>query len=536
MKFVLLLILSFSAFTIFSQTPTLVWNKTYGGSQTELFGAFATTSLFFGRWATVASDVNDQIYIATTSNSNDFDVRANFGEEDVWVISLNNQGDTLWTKILGGSGSERVLRVRAKSGGGCYVVGHSRSSNGSFAANSTTNSYADGFIASLNADGTTAWLRMYGGSSDDFLHDVMETSDGQLMACGESISSDGDLSNTGTGMNWVVKINPANGDLIWSKTFLGPDGASNDRLENLFRLVELSNNEILLTGYTTPDFNDFNLDRVHIMKINLAGDLIWTKKIGAAGGGDYPCAILAAENGSFWILSRLATTVGGAGQASNFYGGGSDFWLTKLNNNGEITFEKNYGGTNLDVPYDMLFAADGSIYLAGMSRSNDLDVTLEGFGLADFWMLKINPSDGAIIYSNRFGGSSNDFCSGIALTQNGNSIFLVGGTDSNDGIIANFRGVRDLWVLRLMYDTQLGISSLEQRNWLIYPNPAKDFVFIGGNNDLIHATLFDLNGSIVLENKITTGFSVAELSPGMYFLKLSNASGTIETHKLVLEK
>jgi hypothetical protein len=536
MKLSLIIIPNLSAFVLFSQTPTLVWNKTFGGSQTELFGSFATTSLFFGRWAAVASDVNDQIYIATTSNSNDFDVYTNFGEEDVWVLSLNHQGDTLWTKILGGSGSERVFRVRARSGGGCYVVGHSRSSNGGFASNFTTNSYADGFIASLNADGTTAWLRMYGGSSDDFLHDLIETSDSQLMACGESLSSDGDLSNTGSGLNWIVKINPANGDLIWSKTFVGPDGSSNDRLENLFRLAELSNHEIVLTGYTTPNFNDFNLDRVQIMKINLAGELIWTKKIGAAGGGDYPSAMLPADNGSFWILSKLATTVGGAGQASNFYGGGSDFWLTKLNNNGEIIFEKNYGGTNLDVPYDMLYAAEGSIYLAGMSRSNDLDLTLEGFGLADLWLLKINPNDGSIIYTNRFGGSSNDFCSGIALTQNGNSIFLVGGTDSNDGIISNFKGVRDLWVLRLMYDTQLGFSTCEQRIWSIYPNPAKDFVFIAGDNSVVYATLFDLNGSLVFENKITNGFSVEGLSQGIYFLKLSNSLGINEIHKLVLRK
>lgn len=132
MKLYLTILLVSIVFLSKTQTPTLTWNNTYGGSQTELFGAFATTSLFFGRWAAVACDENDQIYIATTSNSNDFDVKENNGEEDVWVLSLNHLGDTLWTSILGRSKSERVQRVRARSGGGCYVLGHSRSSDGSF--------------------------------------------------------------------------------------------------------------------------------------------------------------------------------------------------------------------------------------------------------------------------------------------------------------------------------------------------------------------------------------------------------------------
>ena len=533
----------FTLLTIFAlpaisqnQSPTLVWNKTYGGSQAELVGVFVTTSLFFGRWAAVDSDENDQIYIGTTSSSSDFDVSANFGDEDVWVISLNHLGDTLWTKVLGGNSSERVLKVRAKAGGGCYVVGHSRSDNGSFTDNSTANGYADGFVASFNANGSMNWLRMYGGSSDDFLHDIIETSDGNLVACGESISNDGDLAGAGAGFNWIIKINSENGDIVWSKTYPGPDAPSNDRLENVFRLAELSDNNIILTGYTTPDFNDFNLDRVHIMKLNQDGGLIWTKKIGAVGGGDYPCAILAAENGSFWVLARLVANLGGSGDAANYYGGGGDFWLVKLNSDGDITFEKNYGGSNLDIPYDMLYAADGSLYLAGMSRSNDLDVDLEGFGLVDYWMLKVNPEDGSKLYTMRFGGSSNDFCSGIALTQDGNSIFMVGGTDSDDGIIGNFKGVRDLWVLRLMYDGNLTIENNAIPYLVIYPNPTREFIYLSSpNQDLFDIELLDINGRRIFHKFQTDHMDVSTISRGIYLLQVLSNSGAKEIRKIVLD-
>ncbi len=537
MKIFLLCIVLCSTFFSISQSPTLVWNKTYGGSQAELVGAFATTSLFFGRWAAVDADENDQVYITTTSTSNDDDLSANNGEEDVWVLSLNQNGDTLWTQVLGGSQSERVLKVRARTGGGCYVVGHARSSNGSFTQNHTNNGYADGFVAAFSSSGTLNWMRLYGGSSDDFLHDIIETNDGYLMACGETISSDGDLNNTGNGMNWVLKINANDGAVVWSKTYIGPDGQSNDRLENVFRLTQLTDNDIVLTGYTTPDFNDFNLDRVHVMKINLAGDLLWTKKIGASGGGDYPCAILPAENGSFYVLAKIVAAVGGGDDAANYYGGGGDFWLVKLDAAGDITFEKNYGGSNLDVPYDMLYAADGSLYLAGMSRSNDFDADSETFGLADYWLLKINPENGAIAYKQRFGGSSNDFCSGIALTQNGNSIFMVGGTDSNDGIVSNFKGIRDLWVLRLMYDTQLGFQQLEQDFPFAYPNPTRNAVQItNSENILFDVTLRDLNGRLLLQKLMTQSLELQNISSGVYLLQITDPATGFETvQRLVVD-
>ncbi len=538
MKIVLSFILFVSSYYAYSQSPTLVWNKTYGGSQTELFGAFASTSLFFGRWAAVDADQNDQVYIATTSTSDDGDLTSNSGNEDIWVVSIDSQGDTLWTTVLGGAESERVLKVRARTGGGCFVVGHSRSSNGSFIGNSSSDAYADGFIASFSPDGTLDWLQLYGGSSDDFLHDVIETNDGNLVACGETISVDGDLANTGTGMNWVIKINPTDGAVLWSKTYVGPDGASNDRLENVFRLAQLSDDNIILTGYTTPDFNDFNLDRVHVMKINLEGDLLWTKKIGASGGGDYPCAVLPAEDGSCFILSKLVAAIGGNDDADDYYGGSGDFWLVKLDAAGEITFEKNYGGSNLEVPYDMLYAADGSLYLAGMTRSTDLDAESEAFGLADFWFLKVNPADGEITYEKRFGGSSNDFCSGIALTQNGNSIFMVGGTDSNDGIIENFQGVRDLWVLRLTYDTELGLQNTKNNVPFVYPNPASQSIHIASeNNALFDLNLVDLNGRTLIHKTSSNTLSLDTIWNGVYLLYIVDSSTGLSTiQRVVVQK
>jgi len=512
----------------FAQQPEIGWTKTLGGSSTELHGSFATVGLFFGRWAAVDIDHNDKIYIATTSKSNDFYVSTNNGEEDVWVICMNMDGDTLWTKVFGGSSSERVLKVRALSSGGCIIVGQSSSTNGDFSSNHS--SMPDGFLIRLDEYGNVVWNKMYGGTDMDFLYDVIETSDGYLMACGESTSFNGDLLGTGNGFNWVIKINKETGNRVWSRKYLGPDGTSNDRLENMFRLTELPNNRIILTGFSTPDFNNFNIDRISVFSIDLDGNLQWVKKIGATGSGDYPTAILPADNNNFYILGRLQATIGGAGNASNSYGGGGDFWLVKMDNNGTILWEKNYGGSNLDVPYDMVKDDDGYIYMTGMTRSENYDASHSQWGGTDFWLLKVN-QQGDTIYTKRMGGSANDFASGIALSQSQNNIILVGGVDSNDGMVQGNHGDRDLWVVKLN-DLTTTVSTLPASTLTLYPNPAQTVLNISysDNNTAYRVEIFDTFGRLCMTVDSQNGkqaIDISSMNDGVYILVIKDKNNMV---------
>lgn len=538
MKRIILFLTFFVAFSnIFPQTIDTLWTRAYGGSGYELFGTFATVSMYHGRWADIAIDENKRICIATTSQSSNYYVNQNNGYEDIWVIGLSSNGDTLWTKIYGGSSYERVLRVKAVNGGGWLIVGASSSSNGSFSSNHSTSGTYDGFIIRLDSQGNELWRKMYGGSSDDYLYDVIETSDGYYMACGEAYSSDGDLAGTIDAMNWVIKINKQNGNIVWSKTYYGADSPSLDRLENLFRITETTDNKIVMTGYTTPDYNNINLDRINIIKIDLSGNVLWTKKIGAPGGGDYPAAILPAENGGFYILAKLFGTVGGGGDASNYYGGSGDFWLVKLDASGNILFNKNYGGTNLDVPYDMKYSSDGNLYLSGLTRSTDLDATSGAIGGTDFWLLKVNTS-GDTLYTRRYGGSSNDFCSGIAITASGDTIYLVGGTDSNDGMVHGFKGLRDLWIVKTVQSTTSYSSKVASNTVKIFPNPTKAIVEISCQGSLPSTIkICTLTGQTILQREFTNRLDISHIQSGFYLLQLIDKSGYIlKTEPILIEK
>jgi len=503
-KFFLLLMTIFFVNALSSQVPDLTWSKVMGGSDIEAHGTSGIISRFFGRWVAIDVGQNNQIYIATTSRSNNGFVSGNHGEEDVWVVSLNNSGDTLWTKVFGGSTSERALQIRALSDGGCIVVGHSYSRDGAFVTNSETGS--NGYLARLDNAGNIVWFRMYGGTNFDYLYDIIETSDGYLMACGEAYSEDGDLLNAGDGMNWLLKVNPANGNIIWSKTIPGPDAPSNDRFENVFRLNEITPGNIILTGYTTPDFLNFMLDRISVISVDLNGTALWTKKIGGAGAGDYAAGVVPGENGDFYVLGKINTNVGGAGDASNFYGGNGDFWLVKMNNQGTILWNKNYGGTNSDIPYDMKRDSNGNLYLVGYTASNNNDATHSIFGQNDMWLLKVN-AQGDTIYTKRFGGSSDDFASGIAFSQNENTFFISGATESNNGTFSGLYGARDIVVLRMDYEA--------------IPNEYQLTIQVNGQgatNPAVGSYMYEEGEQIPLQ---------ANPSAGWYFVNWTDALGTV---------
>lgn len=494
--------------------PTMVLQKTIGGSQQELVGTFATISFNFGRMALMDIDENGILYIASTSTSIDNYIPSNSGQEDIFLIAMDTLGNIHWTRMLAGSSYERVHRVKARPGGGCIVICNSSSTNGNFSQNHSTTFY-DGAVFVYDSNGNTVWSKMYGGENDDFLYDIIFVSDGNWMLCGESYSTTGDLSGTGTGMNWVIKINPNNGNIIWSKTFLGPDGTSSDRLENVYRLTQISNGNIILTGYTTPDYNNYDLDRISILSITLSGNLNWVKKIGAPGSGDYPAAIVDNGVNSFYIFGKLQGTVGGGGDAANYYGGNGDAWIVKLDYSGNIIWEKNLGGSNLDLGYDLKLNSEGYIYLAGATRSNNYHASLPGYGLMDYWLIKMN-QNGDTIYTQKFGGSANDFATNIVLSPDGNKIFMVGGTESNNGNVTGYMGNRDLWFIRLDYPSDLepnygirddgGVNLPEITYW--YTGQASDITekaFEFDNNNFGTIQDFYLKGSAVKTWKSGSG-------------------------------
>jgi hypothetical protein len=145
------------------------WARTYGGSGRD-FGFDLCES-------------GDGGYVLTG-----FTTSLGAGKKDVYVVRIDASGDTLWTRTYGGVEDDAGAAVCRTSTGHYVVTGRTQS----FGAG-----LADVYLLKLDANGDTLWTRTAGGDQPDWGSDLCETADGCYLVAGSygshSSNSDGYL-------------------------------------------------------------------------------------------------------------------------------------------------------------------------------------------------------------------------------------------------------------------------------------------------------------------------------------------------------
>lgn len=520
LSYVLLFLPYLFTLSLSAQVPDSIWTGAFGGAGDEVIGLNSPNS-FGNNMASAAFDALDGTsYLATSSSSTVIYGRANAGSEDVMLIHLDQNGDTLWVKVFGGSGVDRVSKVRSVSSGGVILVGFTTSNNGAFTGN---HGAYDGFMMRISSEGSVLWTKLYGGSNNDYLYDVVENPAGNFVACGEAVSSDGDLSAAGNGLAWVLFATGVSGNMGFCVAPVGPNGASANGLENFTVIRRLNDGSgYLLSGFTSPDFNNFNLDDIWVCKINFTGAVLWNKTYGSTDGRDGSGALLDMGSGEFMIVGVL----GGAGGYPTYRGGNGDGFVIRCNAAGDTLWTRSYGGTDWDFFHDAVVDQESNVYLAGFSRStNQLLVGQPQFGLADYWLVKIN-ANGDTLYTKRMGGSEFDAATGIAYSDVEDDFILTGRSNSSNGWISGANGGRDMWAIRFQNIVTL-FGSKESSAPHPYPNPFNDELFVNTPFENTQFTLRDIAGKTIFEQRVYSigAHSIKppmHLNTGVFFLEISN--------------
>ena len=169
----------------------ILWKKTLGGSWFEI--AYSVASFYDGG-----------VVVAGYTESNDGDVRGNHGGRDFWVVRLDEDGRVLWSKTLGGSYDESAFSVAPLPEEGLVVAGYSESNDGDVGEN---HGGKDFWIVRLDEDGNFVWGRVLGGSGDDWANSLIVLDENTIVVAGTTWSSDGDVKrNHGNTDFWVVKL------------------------------------------------------------------------------------------------------------------------------------------------------------------------------------------------------------------------------------------------------------------------------------------------------------------------------------------
>ena len=309
---------------------SVAWQKTYGGAGYDSYPAPQQTS--------------DGGYIVA-GGTNSFGA----GGYDFWVLKLNADGSVAWQKTYGGVGGYDIaFSIQQTSDGGYIVAGQTTS----FGAGNT-----DAWVLKLNPDGSVAWQKTYGGAADDFAYSIQQTSDGGYIVAASTSSFGAGSTNA-----WVLKLN-ANGSLAWQKTY---GGTAQDFAGHI---QQTSDGGYIVAGYTTS-FGAGNYD-AWVLKLNPDGSVAWQKTYGGAG---YDLAGIQQTSDGGYIV---------AAATSSFGAGNYDAWVLKLNPDGSVAWQKTYGSTGDDSPGIIQQTSDGGYIMPGYTTSF-------GAGNYDAWVLKLD--------------------------------------------------------------------------------------------------------------------------------------------------
>ncbi|QMU27540.1 T9SS type A sorting domain-containing protein [Adhaeribacter radiodurans] len=395
-----------------SLAQTKLWEKTYGGNQSDGLARAQQTS-----------DGGHILGGTSSSGISGDKTEASRGEEDYWIVKLNLDGSKAWDKTFGGNKSDYLASVQQSSDGGYILGGYSYSGkSGDKTENNKGDFSTDYWIVKLNTSGQQEWDKTLGGTESDFIVTVQQTSDRGFILGGYSgsgISGDKSQGVNGSWDYWVVKLKE-DGSKEWDKTFGGNES------DALTSLIVTPDDGFLLGGYSASD---------------KSGDKSESKKSDCTDDGGSPCL---------------------------------DYWVVKITSEGTKEWDKTFGGYEDDVLNALALAPDGGYLLGGLSESGKSidksepardDTEDDVFG--DYWVIKIG-KDGSKIWDKTFGGNKYVNLTSLLTTPDGG--YLLSGFSNSDrgGDMGIRRGIGNTWVVKIdTAGTKLWDTSLESGSQLL---------------------------------------------------------------------
>ncbi|QMU31044.1 T9SS type A sorting domain-containing protein [Adhaeribacter radiodurans] len=432
---ILLLLLTLPVLT-FAQNK--IWDKTIGSSDWDVLSSIQQTQ--------------DGGYILggySGSNISEDKSQNSRGGDDFWVVKLNASGAKVWDRTLGGTSDDFLTSIQQTSDGGYILGGRSQSGIGGNKSQASKGEW-DYWVVKLAANGTKAWDKTLGGSGNDYLYSVRQTSDGGYILGGWSDSGIGGnktQANKGESDYWVVKLN-ANGSQLWDKTFGG------NQADELAALEQTNDGGYILGGFSSSGIsgdksqNSRGFKDYWVIKISANGNKSWDRTYG--GASDDNLTSLHQTNDGGYILggSSYSEISGEKSQANK---GDTDYWVIKIGANGTKAWDKTYGGNQADDLAALQQTSDGGYVLGGTSRSGlSGDKSQTSKGIEDFWVVKLK-ANGSKFWERTLGGSPNpNPLASLQQTSDGN--YILGGSSINDASgdkSEDSKGSNDYWIVKL---------------------------------------------------------------------------------------
>lgn len=205
------------------------------------------------------------------------------GGGEIYVVKTDDKGDTLWTQVYGGTGTDDGDDIQQTTDGGYIITGNTSSFSAGI--------WRDVYLLKITSTGVVQWSRAYGKAGEtDYGMSVQQTIDGGYVVGGYTRSY-----GAGDYDMYLIKTD-VNGDTLWTKTY---GGTGKDRC---YSVQQTTDTGFVLVGVTESyGVDPLNSYDVYVVKTDANGDTLWTKTYGGIWG-DYGQDIKLTTDGGYIIL------------------------------------------------------------------------------------------------------------------------------------------------------------------------------------------------------------------------------------------
>lgn len=299
---------------------------------------------------------------------------------DIYVYRVDECGNRLWFKIIGGGAADGAKSIEELSNGDFLLSGHYDGSTG--------------FVSKLDQNGNLLWLKTYAGL--EWIFNAVEAGNGDIICVGKQAN-----------LSCVLMRLDGNGNVLWSKNF-------NNFGQMPLYVHELTTGEIVfLSTFNVPGKD------MALAKTDANGTIIWSMGYGV-GYSDidhttWSCSANVNETNNTILLTTPTQNQGG--QA-----GDNIFAIEASLSNGSIIWSKSYGGPGSDqsraviaTPQGYSICGNSDSYPVNAGANNSVSVGMYERNILLFHI----DYDGNIIWSRQYGAEARDKGIGVGLGLDG---------------------------------------------------------------------------------------------------------------------
>ena len=312
------------------------------------------------------------------------------GGVQAYLVKTDANGNTLWSKNYGESGSEEAESITLLNDGGFAFTGYS---------NSVGSGKRDVYLVRTDKSGDTLWTKVFGGQGIDGGKSIDATNDNGFIITGETYSY-----GKGTVNAYLIKTNE-NGDTAWTRVFGG------NGIEQGNSVQQTKDGGYIITGRTNS-FGAGDYD-VYLIRTDDKGNKLWMQTFGGTGSEEGN-SVKQTDDGGYIIT----------GYTKSYGQGGADVFIVRTDKSGNQIWTQSFGGSTDDFGQDIEQTRDGGFIMAGYTNSF-------GNGM-EAYLIRMDEA-GNSIWEYTYGEKSDDFGNSVCQTNDGG--FVIGGSTvrSSDG-------------------------------------------------------------------------------------------------------